>query len=328
MENFDLPSQSSRRILITGANSGIGYEAALALAGAGAQVILAARSQAKGELARQAIRRAFAEADARLMLLDLADLESVRSFARLFLEQYGALDVLLNNAGVMGIPYRTTADGFEMQFGVNHLGHFALTGLLLPALLAAPGARVVTVSSLNHQMGRVDFDDLNGARRYRPWAAYNQSKLANVLFAYELQRRFEASRAAAISVACHPGYSNTNLQYAGPRLRGSRWGELFWRFANTLGAQRAAMGALPLLYAACAPGVQGGDFIGPGGPGGVRGYPAKVSSSPRSHDAEAARRLWQVSEELTGVGYAMDSSSPAGNTNPGTGSSPSRSAGW
>jgi NAD(P)-dependent dehydrogenase (short-subunit alcohol dehydrogenase family) len=299
----NLLPQSGKCFVVTGANSGVGYEAALALAGAGGQVILAVRSQAKGELACQTIRTTFPGAQVQTMLLDLADLESVRRFAQVFQSQFAALDVLINNAGVMALPYLKTVDGFEMQFGVNHLGHFALTGLLLPVLQAAPGARVVTVSSLNHNVGKIDFDNLDGARSYGRWAAYSQSKLANVLFAYELQRRLAARQSGAISVGCHPGYSSTNLQSAAPRLAGSRLKVAFWHFANSIAAQSAAMGALPLLYAACAAGVQGGDYIGPDGLREVRGHPVKVGSSRASQDASLARRLWEVSEELTGVTY-------------------------
>jgi NAD(P)-dependent dehydrogenase (short-subunit alcohol dehydrogenase family) len=299
----DIPEQGGKLALVTGGNSGIGYEAALALAGRGARVILAARSEEKGRAAIGAIKGAHPGAQVEAMALDLSDLGSVRRFAAAFLGRFAALPLLINNAGVMALPYARTADGFEMQFGTNHLGHFALTGLLLPAILAAPGARVVTVSSSAHVPGRIDFANLDGARSYSAWAAYSQSKLANLLFAYELQRRLADAGADAISVGCHPGWAATNLQAAGPRMRGSRLGERLSALANRLFAQSAAMGALPTLYAATAPGVSGSDYIGPGELFGSRGAPARLRSSARSYDLATAARLWQVSRQLTGVGY-------------------------
>jgi hypothetical protein len=218
---------------------------------------------------------------------------------------YPSLHVLCNNAGVMAIPHRKTADGFEMQLGTNHLGHFALTGLLLDRLLATPGARVVSVSSNAHKFGAMRWDDLQWERRYRKWFAYSQSKLANLLFAFELQRRLAAQGAGLISVGCHPGYAATNLQAAGPRMQGSSLGEGIMELANRLFAQSAAMGALPTLYAATAPDVKGGDYIGPDGLGEQWGYPKKVPSNARSRDADAQRRLWEISEQLTGVRYEL-----------------------
>jgi len=237
------------------------------------------------------------------MELDLADLGSIRRFVAAARAACPALHVLCNNAGVMAIPRRTTRDGFEMQFGTNHLGHFALTGLLLERLLATPGARVVTVSSGAHKFGVMHWNDLQGERRYGSWRAYVQSMLANLLFTYELQRRLATAHAELISVACHPGYAATNLQIAGPRMQGSSIGEAVWGFANRLLAQSAAMGALPTLYAATAPDVQGGDYIGPDGLGEQWGHPKKVRSNARSHDPEAQRRLWEISEQLVGVRY-------------------------
>ncbi len=302
----DIPEQGGRLAVITGANSGIGYEAARELARKGARVILAVRSQDKGRTAADAIRRETSGASVEVQPLDLSNLASVRSFAEALLAREPALPLLINNAGVMALPYRRTADGFEMQFGTNHLGHYALTGLLLPALLAAPGARVVTVSSLYHMQGTIAFDDLDSAKSYNRWGAYAQSKLANLLFAYELQRRLAAAGSAAISVGCHPGYAATNLQNAGPEMEGSRLGLLLGRVGNALFAQSPAKGALPTLYAAVAPGVNGCDYVGPDGPLGARGYPIKIHSSSRSHDQEAARRLWEVSEQLTGVTYQFE----------------------
>ncbi|HEX9019083.1 MAG TPA: oxidoreductase [Anaerolineaceae bacterium] len=301
----DIPDLHGRQVVITGANSGIGFFTALELAGKGAHVTLAVRSVERGEAAAQDIRKRYPASAVRVLPLDLADLASINRFAVDYRQRGAPLDILINNAGVMNIPFRRTADGFEMQFGTNHLGHFALTGLLLPVLLSAPAARIVTVSSINHNFGRIDFDNLDGSKKYGGFPAYNQSKLANVLFAYELQRRLAAHGAKTISVACHPGYASTNLQSAGSRMTGSRLGLVFWSFANAIMAQPAEMGALPSLYAAVAPGVPGGSFVGPLGLGGIRGTPGVVRSNPRSYDMETARRLWQVSEALTGVTYPL-----------------------
>ncbi len=290
---------------MTGGNSGIGYEAALVLAAKGASLILAVRSLEKGHDAAQQIRGAHAKADVEVMALDLADLASIRAFAEAYVGRYPALDVLINNAGVMALPHRKTADGFEMQFGTNHLGHFALTGLLLTALLAVPQARVVTVSSGAHRPGVINFDDLQSERGYQRWRVYSQSKLANLLFAYELQRRLEAAGAKAISVGVQPGYVATNLQAAGPRMEGSRLNEMLMGFGNRLFAGTAAQGATPTVYAATSPEVNGCDYIGPLGRGKKHGIPSKQWSTKRSYDVDSARRLWDVSETLTGVKYAF-----------------------
>ncbi|MFQ5416850.1 MAG: oxidoreductase, partial [Myxococcota bacterium] len=250
-----------------------------------------------------AIRATQRDASVEAMELDLATLDSVGRFSEKILASHGSLHALCNNAGVMALPRRETADGFEMQFGTNHLGHFALTGLLLPRLLATPGARVVTTSSSMHKFGRMNFDDLQSVRRYSRWGAYGQSKLANLLFAYELQRRLAARRADAISVACHPGYAATNLQFAGPRMDGSNFLERVSDLANRMFAQTAEMGALSTVRAATAPDVEGGNFFGPADIFETKGPPVKVSSNARSHDAAAARRLWDISAELTGVRY-------------------------
>ncbi|MGE5140281.1 MAG: oxidoreductase [Rudaea sp.] len=300
----DIPDQTGKTVVVTGANRGIGFHAARMLAANGAQVILAVRDERRGQRAAERITRDSPDASLRVSLLDLANLASVRHFAEEFVGAYETLDLLLNNAGIMAIPFRRTVDGFEMHFGSNHLGHFALTGLLFPALLAAPSARVVTVSSINHYYGRIAFDNLHGERRYNGWLAYGQSKLANLLFAFELQRRFARARVRSISVACHPGYTSTNLQLVGPRMRGSRTEEAFWRAAHLFG-QDAASGALPLVYAAVSPDVKGGEYIGPGRLFGLRGHPVTVRSSRRARDGETAERLWEVSEELTGVRYAF-----------------------
>jgi NAD(P)-dependent dehydrogenase (short-subunit alcohol dehydrogenase family) len=301
----DIPDLSGRTILITGANSGLGFEAAMALAGKGAHVVLACRDQAKGRTAEELIRARHPRALTTLMALDLSSLNDIRRFADAARAALPRLDVLMNNAGVMALPYRQTADGFEMQFGTNHLGHFALTGLLLDRLLPTPGGRVVTVSSGAHRMGRMRFDDPQWTQGYRKWPAYGQSKLANLLFAYELQRRLSAAGADAISVAAHPGYAATNLQAAGPKMIGSSVLERIMDLGNSLLAQSAAMGALPQLYAAVAPGVRGGEYYGPSSVGELWGHPRLVTSNARSRDEQAARRLWALSEQLTGVTYPL-----------------------
>ncbi len=303
----DIPDQSGKTVIITGANSGLGYESALALAGKGAHVVLACRDQEKGRAAVEQIRARHARATVTLMALDLCSLEAIRRFADAALEQFPQLHVLLNNAGVMALPYRTTADGFEMQFGTNHLGHFALTGHLLERLNATPGARVVTVSSGFHRLGRIRFDDPHWQRGYRRWPAYGQSKLANLLFAYELHRRLAASGAGTSSVAAHPGYAATNLQAAAPRMEGSTLLERINNLGNALFAQSAAHGALPQLYAAACPEVRSGEYFGPDGIGEMRGHPKRVTSNARSLDTDAARRLWGLSEQLTGVRYPLRS---------------------
>ncbi len=301
----DIPDQSGTLVIVTGGNSGIGYEAGLALAGRNAQVILAVRDVKKGEEAAQKIRQVHSQAQVTVMPLDLSDLKSVHSFAQTFLATHERLNILINNAGVMALPARRTVDGFEMQFGTNHLGHFALTGLLLPALKATPNARVVTVSSNLHNSGDIHFDDLQWEKSYDRWGAYSQSKLANLLFAYEFQRRLVAAGVDVKSVGCHPGYAATNLQAAGPRMDGSVVSLWMMNLANMFVAQSQTMGALPTLFAAVAPQANGGDYIGPTGRGGMRGYPEKVHSNDKSYDEGMAKRLWSVSEELTGVAYTF-----------------------
>ncbi len=301
----DLPDLSGKTIVVTGGNSGIGYEAALQFARKRASVVLACRSMEKAQAAAAHITSAQATAAVEVMELDLSSLASVRAFADLFHGRHRALHVLCNNAGVMALPYRRTADGFEMQFGTNHLGHFALTGLLLDLLMATEGARVVTVSSGAHRMGRIRFDDLQWERGYRKWFAYGQSKLANLLFTFELQRRIEKAGAKLMSVACHPGYAATNLQAAGPRMQGSSIMESMTALGNSLFAQSAAMGALPTLYAAAAPDVRGGDYIGPDGIGEIWGHPKKIGCSASARDTAVAARLWDISEQLTKVSYLL-----------------------
>jgi NAD(P)-dependent dehydrogenase (short-subunit alcohol dehydrogenase family) len=307
----DIPDQRGRVAVVTGANSGLGLETASALAGAGAHVVLACRDEGRARTALEAIRADHHEASLDVMRLDLASLVSVRDFAKRLEDAHPRLDLLVNNAGVMAIPRRTTADGFEMQLGTNHLGHFALTGLLIGPLLRGEGSRVVQVSSTAHRAGRIRFDDLHGQRRYGRWGAYAQSKLANLLFTFELARRLRAAGSSARSLASHPGYAATNLQFA--RLGDARRGERLWQWMNRLLAQDAAMGALPSLYAATAPEARSGDYIGPGGLAEAWGHPARVRASARAQDAETAERLWQVSEDLTGVRFeALETAGAAG----------------
>ena len=299
----DMPSLEGRTVVVTGANAGLGFETSRELARRGADVVLACRNLDKAGQALKSIRADAPDARLEVQPLDLGDLGSIRAFAQAFERRHDRLDVLVNNAGVMALPRSTTADGFETQLGVNHLGHFALTGLLLDPLLAAPAARVVTVSSLAHRIGRIDFADLDGERRYGKWRAYGQSKLANLLFAFELQRRFERAGSRAISVACHPGYSATNLQehwahHSGvPLMRGMS------KMASGIVGQDARGGALPLLFAASDESVRGGVVIGPGGFMELRGHPVRVEVAPKAHDPAVAARLWDICVERTGVAY-------------------------
>ncbi|MFD0361595.1 oxidoreductase [Nocardia sp. GCM10030253] len=284
-DTSNIPDQSGRTFIVTGANSGLGAVTVRALAGAGAQVILACRNVAKGEKVAGEIGER-----AQVRKLDLADLASVREFA----DSVDTADVLINNAGVMAVPERRTADGFEMQVGTNHLGHFALTGLLLDKI----SDRVVTVSSGAHRTGKIDLEDLNWEhRKYQRWPAYGQAKLANLMFAYEFHRRLTAAGSPKISVAAHPGYAATELQSHTESIQ-----DTVMAFGNRLLAQSAEMGALPQLFAATDK-VEPGRFYGPDGWLGLRGYPAGSSSSAASKDEEVARGLWELSEKLTGVTY-------------------------
>lgn len=299
----NIPDQSGKVAVVTGANSGLGLEISRELARKGARVILASRDKAKGEKALADLRRELPSASLEFIPLDLANLASIRQFVTTFTERYPALHILANNAGVMAIPYRKTVDGFEMQFGTNHLGHFALTGLLLPVLLETPNSRIVTTSSMIHRSGKIDFANLNGEAGYTPSSAYGRSKLANLLFAYELQRRLTAMGASTLSLASHPGYASTNLQAVGPQMKGSALQAGLMSVANAVLAQSAAKGALPTLYAATSPDAHGGEYIGPNGLGELRGYPVVVRSNELSNDQALAAKLWSVSEELTGVSF-------------------------
>lgn len=305
-----MPDCSDRTVVVTGANSGLGFEATKAFARKGATVVMACRSIDRGERAANDIRDTVGSTGATLNVreCDLASLDSVESFADGIREDYDELHALCNNAGVMAIPRDETEDGFEMQLGVNHLGHFALTGHLLELLVTTDReTTVVTQSSEMHTIGELDFDDLHSEDSYGKWGAYAQSKLANLLFAYELQRRLEdAGIADTTSVACHPGYADTSLQYRGPEASGSRLRYGVMKVANTLFAQSASQGALPMLYAATSPDIEDGAYYGPGGIMNIRGAPERQESSDDSRDEADARKLWERSEELTGVSYEFD----------------------
>ena len=291
----DVPGQRGRVAVVTGANTGLGFEIAKVLAGRGASVVLAVRNPEKGKEAAARIGAAVPGANVTIQELDLSSLDSVRAAASELGAAHPRIDLLICNAGVMYPPKQTTHDGFELQFGTNHLGHFALTGLLLERMLPVPGSRVVTVSSVGHRIrARVNFDDLQWERSYSRVRAYGQSKLANLMFTYELQRRLSGA-GTTIAVAAHPGFAATELMRHTPVAA----------VVTPLFSQDAAMGALPVLRAATDPSVLGGQYYGPGGFLGLRGYPELAASSRRSHDAAVQRRLWTVSEELTGVTYPV-----------------------
>ncbi len=308
----NMPSQAGRLALVTGANSGIGFWAAQHLAKAGATVILACRDLRKAEQAKQRMVAAGVSGDAlETAQLDLADLDAVRAFAQQMLASPRPLHLLINNAGVMALPRRaTTPQGFELQFGTNYLGHFALTGLLLPLLLPVPGSRIVTVSSIAHKGGFIDFGDLQGERKYTPWKAYRQSKLADLLFALELERRLKRAGKQTESIAAHPGVAATNLFAAGPGSAGGLQ-KLIGDIAVKLVAQSEDQGSWPTLYAATAPEAKGGGYYGPDGWREMKGDPVAVEPSTQALDQKAAARLWSVGEALTGVHYAaLDAPSP------------------
>lgn len=291
----EIGDQAGRVAIVTGSNTGIGLPTAEELARRGARVVMACRNGEKARVAADRIAAGNPSGTVEALELDLASLDSVGAFCAEFERRFDRLDLLINNAGVMGPPLSRTADGFELQLGTNHLGHFALTARLLGLLEQTAGSRVVTVASTLHRYGTIDFDDLQWeSRKYRPSQAYGQSKLANLLFTYELQRRFDKAGVAARAVAAHPGYTGTDLQrYAG-----------FLRILNPLVAMRPWQGALPTLYAATAPGAQAGGYYGPDGLGEMRGYPKRVGSSKESLDTDVAARLWTVSEKLVGLQLA------------------------
>jgi NAD(P)-dependent dehydrogenase (short-subunit alcohol dehydrogenase family) len=298
-----IPDQRGRTAVVTGANSGLGLVTARELARHGASVVLACRDTAKGERALAEIEAAAPHARVQVSELDLGDLASIESFAGRVRSEHaeGGLDLLINNAGVMAPPRRQTSDGFELQLGTNHLGHFALTARLIETMQDRPDARVVTLSSNAHKTGRIDFGDLQREHGYTRWGAYGQSKLANLMFALELDRRLRAAGSTVKSVAAHPGYSATNLQSAAAPAAD----RLVMKVTNLILAQSAEMGALPTLYAATFPGLEGGSYAGPDGIGEFRGHPRLATPNSAARDEQVAARLWDVSEELTRVRFAM-----------------------
>jgi len=302
----DMPDLTGRTALVTGANSGLGFHTAQALARSGASVTMAVRDVTKGNEAQELMGPVSGNLE--VWRLDLSDLDSVRTFAQAWsTEHSGGLDLLINNAGIMAIPRRESTDGHELQFATNHLGHFALTGLLLPALVAIPHSRVVNVSSSAHRMARrMNFEDLMGEKKYSKWGAYGQSKLANLLFTSELQRRLSANDLTVTASAAHPGFAATNLQGVGPSMRGAKFEGRITALVSNLIAQSPQMGALPVLFAATMPGLPGDSYVGPGGRGEVKGHPKLVDRSQSAKDVSQAQRLWSVSEELTEVTYPLD----------------------
>jgi NAD(P)-dependent dehydrogenase (short-subunit alcohol dehydrogenase family) len=300
-----MPNQSGKLAVVTGANSGLGLETTAALAAAGATVVMACRDAAKARTAFEEVRRRTPSAAIEIMPLDLADLSSVRQFAKQLSAKYPQLDLLCNNAGVMAVPLRRTREGFEMQIGTNHFGHYALTGLLLDRLTAAPAARIVNVASQAHRWTRgMDLADINWEHKpYKRWDAYGKSKLANLLFTFELDRRLKKAGLDVITVASHPGYASTNLQFVGPAMDQSLVGKLAMQFGNALLGQSSALGALPSLYAATATDVQGGDYYGPSGFQQLHGSPVKVGCRKLARDPQLAAQLWELSAQLTGVQY-------------------------
>lgn len=302
----DMPSQSGKTVFITGANSGLGYWSSLHLARAGAHVIMACRSAEKMEQAQHKIRQAvphISKDQLEGVILDLSDLKSISAVAEHYLAKQRPIDALLNNAGVMALPYQTTVQGFEKQFGTNHLGHFALTAQLFPLLKASSSARIVTISSLYHRRGHIDFDNLQGQKHYQKWQAYAQSKLANLLFTLELQRRLDQQHIPILSLGAHPGYAATNLQAAGSKADNAWLKQKIVDLANRFVAQSAEQGAYPQLFALTEPGLSGGHFFGPDGFQALRGHPTEETPAESARDLEVARRLWEVSEELTGCSF-------------------------
>jgi protochlorophyllide reductase len=298
----DIDDLSGRVAVVTGANSGLGLETSAALAAHGATVVMASRNADRLQTAIAEVRRRTPDASVEPLTLDLASLAAIQDAAASLLGGHPEIDLLVDNAGVMAIPRSETVDGFEMQFGTNHLGHFALTGLLLPAMTRTHGSRIVAVTSQARHIGRINLDDLHGRKRYGRWSAYSQSKLANLVFVLELDRRLRAAKSETIAVAAHPGYAATNLQ------SGSNWFQnTYYALGNILLAQPAAAGAWPQLYAATAPGVHGSELYGPGQSGGTKGYPKRDKIESKARNTDVARRLWDASVKATGVSYdALD----------------------
>ena len=304
----NIPTQEGRVAIVTGANSGLGYYTAKGLAEKGCEVIMACRNTGKGEEAMKSILKEKPGAKLKVMRLDLAELGSVHDFAAAFKKAYSQLDLLINNAGLMAIPRRTTADGFEMQFGVNHLGHFALTGLLFDLLKATKGSRVVNVSSAAHNLGDIRFEDIHWEKGYNKWKAYGMSKLANIHFTHELADRVSSNGTEVKVLVAHPGYADSRLIEKGPEMNGRNLMVKAGRFVNRLVAQSTAMGALPILYAATAPDAEHRGYYGPRGFGGMRGYPARVYPNRRKVGKEVQEELWSLSESMTGVPFPVGKS--------------------
>jgi len=298
-----IPDQTGKIFIITGANSGLGLESTRALARKRATVIMACRNLEKGKRSLEKLRREIPDALLDLQEMDLANLESIRNFVTYIFSTYKKIDVLINNAGIMATPFAKTKDGFEIQFGINHLGHFVLTGLLFELLLKAPGSRVVNVSSMAARRASIDFDNLMGERSYVPWKAYGQTKLANLLFTFELQRRLETGNNNSVSIAAHPGGSATNLHKA---IQMNPVVKSIYNFLIRYFMQSAAKGALPQLYAATSPEAVPGDYYGPDGFNEIAGYPAKAHIPVKAKDEQLAEKLWQVSEKLTGINYEFN----------------------
>ncbi|MFZ5942305.1 MAG: oxidoreductase [Bacteroidota bacterium] len=295
----DMPSLTGKKVIVTGANSGLGYEATKALSAAGASVVMACRNIEKGMQAKNRLENELNWSDLTVMKVDLGDLSSVRDFAQSYTDREERLDILVNNAGLMAIPFMTSVDGIEMQFAVNHLGHFALTGLLYPLLMSTPGARVVNVSSMAHNMGRLDLDNLENETGYSKWKAYGRSKLANLLFTHEMNRRLDGQDLMALSA--HPGYAATELVFKGPELEQKKWKNSLMELGNRLLGQPASMGALPVLFAATSPAAERSAYYGPGGFAGMRGYPVKTKPVDGKVNDADAERLWNLSMKLSGI---------------------------
>ncbi|MCH8906200.1 MAG: SDR family oxidoreductase [Candidatus Heimdallarchaeota archaeon] len=303
----DMEDQSSKIFIITGANSGLGFEGTRQLVAKNAKVIMAVRDLVRGQEALDEIKQEEPKADLELMELNLSSLESVKKFTKQFRADHTQLHGLLNNAGVMQPPRMETEEGFELQIGVNHLAHFALTGLLLDELRSTPGSRIISQSSIVAARGRINFEDFHSVKEYSRTGAYGQSKLANLLFAFELDRKLNLHGIETVSsIAVHPGYTATNLQQNGPTLNGKTFYSRLYKFSNFFIAQNVSKGTLPMTYAATAPDVEGGDYIGPRGLAQIRGYPKRVKAPKHAYNEEEAQKLWKLSEQLTGVKYNFE----------------------
>jgi len=296
-----MPSLNGKVAIVTGANSGLGYETVKGLSRAGASVIMACRNMMKGEQAKKAIEEELSWSDLTVLRLNLADLGSVMEFAQRVEDREERVDLLINNAGLMAIPFQRSVDGYEMQFAVNHLGHFALTGLLFPLLKNSNEARIVNVSSMAHKIGKINFSDLQSEQHYSKWKAYGQSKLANLLFTHEINRRLNGDSENLFAVTAHPGYSATQLVFKGPEMEQKNWKKGLLNLGNRIAGQPASMGALPTLFAATSPDVVRGAYYGPGGFAELHGYPVRTRPRNGAVNDEDARKLWDISMKLSGV---------------------------